>query len=286
MEVFLHLGAHKTASTHLQNALTDHDEALRGQGIACVDLVYFREHLSPLLWQMQHGGDRDAARGEANRILTEYADGASCLIVSEENLLGRAVRPNAVNRFYPECEANLLNFLDVLDAPPARLFLATRCLETYLVSAYVERLRHSWVEGFSAFLAGTRPHLLSWARLTARLIEASGGLPVTVWRYEDYRDIGPEVARELTGMDVPLSDRMVRRGLSARGVEEVEKAGRAGRDVVAEKLVDKLVRKYPKGADWPAYDPWSEDERAGLRERYASDFARLGEMEGVTLITP
>lgn len=279
MDVHLHLGAHKTASTHLQKSLERAEARLRESGVAIV--------VPPLLRGAPMRSLTGAGVPEAAaRLLVEREAGARRLVISEENLLGRAFRRTAPGVFYPAAGRNISRLVAALGRAPDRLYLGIRSPETFLVSAYGERLRHDALGSFGDFLAGARPEDVGWADLARRLRAAAGGAALTVWAYEDHAATAAAVLSRMTGQDVAPLRRVARPGLSARAIAAVEAAVRSGRDVAAEGLADRLARQFPKGSDWPAWDPWSEAERAHLHARYAEDIAALKRMDGVTFLAP
>ncbi|RDD93162.1 hypothetical protein DTW92_19670, partial [Paracoccus pantotrophus] len=109
MALSIHLGAHKTASTHLQFSLRQVRDRLLGAGLAYVDPAMLRGQplsLSAVLAQGIGGRDQDSAR----RMLLDMRQGCRDLLISEENILGMTHRSRLFSRrgeIYPRAAQRL-----------------------------------------------------------------------------------------------------------------------------------------------------------------------------------
>ena len=188
----LHLGAHKTASTHLQKCLR---VALDGAQNACF-LGPSEMRTAPFGFEaLAARGPGDPAGAEAAAALRRRIAGVPCVVISEENVLGTAHAPKMLReaRFYPRADARLAHLVAGLGAARVRLHLAVRDPAGFLVSAYCQRLYAGQVLPFAAFLGGLSPDRLRWSEMLGRLLAVPGVAGVTLWRYEDYPGVLGEI---------------------------------------------------------------------------------------------
>ena len=201
LKIVLHLGAHKTASTHLQIALGRARTALTARGVAMFlpgDLRRDGLRLTGCL-SAQHA---DGAHAKMIRnAFAESARGARVLLISEENIVGTAHDPAMIDRaqFYPHAQARLARLAALLPQGQVTLALAMRDPAGFLVSAYSQRLLSGRVAPFDGFCGGLDPALLSWRDLVTRLRGAVPGAEMLLWCYEDYPAIAGPVLSAMLG---------------------------------------------------------------------------------------
>lgn len=243
-----HIGAHKTATTHLQMTLA---RSRFMPGTRYVPLKRLRLTLtSPvrkrrprLPWHRWHGGT---------------------WLFSDENIMGTT--QNAL-RMYPGPAHALRYFLDC----DLEIFLCVRRYDTFLASAYGERLWRHRYEPFSPELPARR-----WPEVVRDLQHGLPGVPVHVWRYEDYRDHAQAIMQHyadgaITEYGTPL-EQDPKSGFSGRAVEELAHLP-AARPAKAQVL--RLRETYPISDEFPRFDPWEAGQRARLHAMYAEDLAEL-----------
>lgn len=269
----VHLGAHKTATTHLQKALHRHRAALAAADIDFVRPIELRaalhegEHrLSRLPWR---------ARARLVAALSGLRSGAGTLCVSEENLLGQ-IRDLFDATPYRNLAARIAPLRHLAAGAPVSLFLAVRPFDRLWPSAHAEALRHHPhdPDRIARLRRIARSAPPSWLDVVDRVAAACPRATIRVWRYEDHEAHWPEIAAALLGADTgPIA--AVRRpngtmSPSAEGVRLAEAA--AGPDRRAE--VRAIYAAHPATSGAP-YAPFDAVETAALRDRHAADLAAL-----------
>lgn len=243
-----HIGAHKTATTHLQRTLA---RSRLAPGTCYVPLKRLRRLLtSPVRkgrpffpWHRCYGGT---------------------WLFSDENILGNSIN---VRRMYREPASALKYFADC----ELELFLAIRSYETFLPSAWAERLWRHPFEPFEPAIPTRR-----WTDVIADLQSALPHVPIHVWRYEDYRSHAEAIIRFYADDAVQsLAPELAGRpksGFSGRAIAELsEYAGRhPGR-----RRIRQIRRRFPVSEAFPRFDPWSAEQKATLQAMYAEDVAVL-----------
>ena len=289
--IVLHLGAHKTASTHLQRSLERHEGALARQGVLYMGPRHLRR-AGLRLRQVIEGGEPPITwrRRIGRDVVALFAD-AETILVSDENILGSAHDPRVVREgvLYPDAAGRLDQLLRSFRARGVDLFLAVRDPAGFVVSAYGQFLLAGGRADFGAFLDGADITRLAWADLVARLLPVRGVTGCTVWRYEDYPACLPQiVAQMLPGGQgaglVALEGRM-QAGFSAQAHAQLRAWQAEGCAAPEGSTLAALARaRFPKTGDTPAFAPFAEQVLARSAASYAADVARIRAMAGVRIL--
>ncbi|SLN65947.1 hypothetical protein PSA7680_03484 [Pseudoruegeria aquimaris] len=288
LTVFLHIGAHKTATTHLQKLLDRNADRLAAASVRYVGPSTLRPTGLSL---RQFLGLEDGSRpGAAESVLRDLAGGADTVILSEENLLGPMFQGDAGQLFplYPKADLRVERIVRGLAGCDLRLMLSVREPASYLVSAYSQAMLRGRYGRFVDFVAGVAPERIQWSNLVKRLSLIEGPRELILWRYEDYRALLPRLLSEMmpaeaaAALDAP--EGIAHQGLSRTAVavaqawaeDDPEEAGLA-----------KAAREaFPVGPEHPAYDPWPEAIKAESLAAYEADLAAAARLPGVRLLRP
>lgn len=286
----MHIGAHKTASTHLQMAMERAGERLKARGVAYFGPEALRrrglgvpEYLSAEAEDMGHAERIRAA-------LAPHPDQPrNRLVLSDENLLGNAHNVELIRsaRLYLRAPARLARLAPLLPAGQVVLALAIRNPAAFLASAYAQRLMSGRLQSYSDYAQGLDPARLSWADLTERVMAALPGATCHIWRYEDYPANAPEVLRALLGDAAPAArpgPGIAHPGLSAHAhaalMAEAPALAGQGEEAVRER-VKALRAAWPKDAQTPGLQPHDPATLARAAASYAADCARIAALPGV-----
>ena len=270
----LHLGAHKTASTHLQRSLLRHRDALRALGIDFVPAQELRGAIRRQPHRLRLPGGRLRALRAA---LGGVGTGAPVLAISEENLLGD-VEDALAPEPYPDLGVRTGRMARAIGNAPVELFLAIRGFDRLWPSCYVEALRTGRTPPPLAAVARQRP---SWLGVCRRLRRVWPTAPLTVWRFEDYD--ARRAATAFLGRDpgpLPGVARFSRR--ESPSAEGVRLALAAAGDTEA---VGAIFAAHP-ARDGAPFQPFDAATVAALRETYARDLAALAADPTIRLLPP
>ncbi|WP_137700182.1 hypothetical protein [Marimonas lutisalis] len=188
MDVILHIGAHRTASTTLQHYLRANLHALRDQGIGFVGPRRTRD--DGLLSGIQPDGAGAAQPDQARRRIARRCgraakSGLRHLVISDENMLGSVRRNLRQRMFYRDAGARLARYADAFDGRVARVVLSLRGLDAYWTSALafgVGRGRPLPTPGDLDRLAQTRR---SWRNLVEETAAAFPDAEIQLHSHED-----------------------------------------------------------------------------------------------------
>lgn len=153
MDYVYHLGAHRTASTFLQENLSGNLDTLRAQGIFYVneempDAVHKQRKAIRALCHPDRQTPPADQLATVNETITRQAEaaGARIVLMSEQNRLGPAMHQALSWRienpgFYPQATSCLRYMTAGLPLDRTRVLLYSRNPETYLLSLYSEAIR-------------------------------------------------------------------------------------------------------------------------------------------------
>lgn len=286
--VALHVGAHKTATSHLQRSLHQAADGLADAGVR----YYGPEHLRlpgrslPALFGLKAGAAR--RRTPADQLALLRKD-ASRLVLSEENYIGvlHTPRRRAAKVRYPDAGPRITALAGAMDCGGVDVFLGVRHPATYLNSAYSQMLLGGRVMPMVQFLRLNPISGVDWLDLVQRIRQAPGVNCLTVWCYEDYADVFGQIACGLVGaaqaeLVVPLAKR-VHVGLSAAAVAAVQDSPDPDADAPR---ANALRKTMPVGPEYPAFDGMPPAAHTAGSDAYAAQIAGIRAMDGVTFLAP
>ncbi len=139
MDVVLHLGAHRTASTSFQHYMRSHMGDLQAVGIAFWGPLRTRKGLFDGL-SLQSGCvgvEKRRQRGTGRvqlQLERQQRMGVHHLIVSDENMIGSVRENMRRERLYPSIGERVARFAQAFDGPLNKVVLSIRALDTYWAS--------------------------------------------------------------------------------------------------------------------------------------------------------
>jgi hypothetical protein len=231
-DIIFHIGAHKTATTHLQRSIGDRRDTLRDRGVAFFgprDLRNDHPTLGQRFGIAPNGGRLVTglqAMAERDRML----DGASRLVLSEENFVGGINNKSGRMSLplYRDAQTRLTELVAKIAPQGMTLALGIRHPAAITSSAYVQHL----MAGGRTGVRRLRPHLdvavVDWVDFLQRLAGVAGVSRLCVWRHEDYDRLFGQITQLLLGDAAegiePIEGR-VHMGLSQTAVEHINAKG-------------------------------------------------------------
>ncbi len=259
----LHLGAHKTGTSHLQAALSLNAASLAAVGALAPPLTEIRREATRLL-----GAEPDGARAW---LLGLARTDAARIVISDENLPGRLAAVARGGRLYPALARRLAPFAEW--PGPVEVHLTLRSYETFWPAIWLETLLHRAAAPWAAFAAGVAPERARWPELVSRIERRFPGAQMVLWAYEGYREGWRDRFQRLTGGAVATlaPPETVRPSLPAPAAEELDRLAASEPDRVRARA-RALRRAAPAG---PPFRPFAEAEARRLASLYAADLETL-----------
>jgi hypothetical protein len=268
----LWLGAHKTGTTFLQEALDLSAAALEARGLSYMALDSFRDaYTRPLLYQGRQHPPQPPREG-LNLVFDENIPALVQNVLSAEGL-------------YPEIAPRSQRISDYLGLQDPDIYFGIRSYTGFLPSLFCETLKSTQYQPFVRFyLRGI--HVLDWGDLVDRLRRAYPGSRITLYQYEELRGKETRLLSQITGVDLAdftIPGKPNRPGFSHKAVRSLYERHKT--ETLTSKDVFEAVRRFPKSRKFPPFDPWRRPERESLDALYASHLARLRQRDDVTFLT-
>jgi hypothetical protein len=290
MEIRIHIGVHRTATTHLQNSLIENKTLIESQRIALPERREAEKALSTGMRLLRGGRDIDKVQSQ---MLTTLSEGREVdrIIISNEKYAGALSRPFGKELFYPRIGEAMTRFSQLFAGVRFRLYAGIRNPASFIVSCYAESVRTGNRESFEDFIAETNLTGLRWSSMLHRMQTSKGDIPLTVWRYEDYPFIWREVVQNLTGIanreDLVGKTDTINRGLSFHGStmmrRYLEQYPSAGPDEFAN-IARVFGERYPSDVHDNLGQSWPEELVEGLTENYDDDWYYIERMDNLETV--
>lgn len=283
MTLHLHIGAHKTATTHLQATLIKH------QALLAAASVQFEppDAVRSLIGAGRRAAARMGAfpslrRAGAMRRLARMDTGCDRMLVSDENSLGQCAEIFEQTEIYPTALPRLKIWRRLARKRETIVYLGIRDYAGFLSGAYVQSIRKGAVlspDGASrAALCLLRRR---WTDVVADVRRALPGARLRVWAFEDHETLAPRLLQEMTGQTLsPVR----RRPMATPSRDAVNTFLSARKHGAADLL--RFERDHPISADNPKFTLWSKTESAALFEAYQTDLAALRRDLGEDFLSP
>ena len=290
MQIALHLGAHKTASTFIQNVLARNAATLRGEGVGIVPHAELRRNVTAKLGRV---GDkrRDAKRHDAERFLeTVLAQPVRRLILSEENLIGSPHRLEADRALYTAIPRKLCELAPVLAGHDVTVFLSVRALAQFVSAILVECFRTGQYPPaipdryLEDWLDGTR----NWVDVVADIRNVFPAAPILVWNHGDFFRNQQAVFERMTGvagltLDVEGLPR--RPTPTGRAIEDFLSLEPKADKHARIKALTEASRRHPRSPDLPVFRLGDDAQAHAFRQRFLADLDAIASMgQGVELL--
>ena len=285
--VILHIGAHKTATTHLQMALQSARPALSAQGVAFYgptqlrkDGQFLPERLGLPFAKVQSSVD---AKAEWQSMVGD----AKRVVLSEENFVGVLNRKGAqlVTPLYSNAVERIAALASVTAPEGIDVFLSIRAPATFLNSAYSQILMSGGQVRPEIFKAKNPLPTVDWVKYINRLTHIQSLRSLTVWPYEDYAAHFLKIVSLMVGSgpakSVKWESEWAHRSLSARAVAEIMELDQTERSTRKAKLIKS---KFPVSESFAQFDVFSGEDHARSGVLYADQIRAIEQMPKVTLL--
>ncbi len=285
--VVLHLGAHKTASTHFHRLFIHNENLCDPFDLSVPKKKPIRKYFTKILVPSV-----EITPNTTKEMFEVLSDGRKNLFISDENIIGT---PQGLMRdgcFYRNAHAKLQRAFSMLEpVSDVKLMLAIRNPTTFVASSYGETIRSQGFLSFKDYRREMKPKEMSWLDLVHRIKSAMPGLDLLVWRFEDYRKVLPELISYVNTsdpeeIDYSESSGVVRPGLSQKAIDEIKVLCNKFPETTSSDDYEEIVRLYPKSDSFPAPKPWNENQIARLTALYEQDVEAIKKLDDVTFLEP
>lgn len=266
MDVILHVGSHRTATSALQHHMSYHRSAIAADGAVYWGPKITRGGLfrgaiggveGVMAWQERRFSGRCAMRADAVR-----QTGASHLVISDENMLGSLRGTLEDTRLYPDAGRRIAAYAHGFERHNVIVALCVRDYANWWTSA----LAFSLMRGGPLPRTDLREHLVTqprrWRHIVEEVARVLPNATVKVWSYEAAADEPHRLVQELTGITTPVSIAAPR---NVRPTAEVL------HDLMLSCNIDPATYHWPDGQ----FMPFAPNETEALSAQYEEDLAWL-----------
>ena len=289
IELSIHLGAHKTATTHLQKSILAGREELLRVGVRSYGPEFLRSRgrtvpnlFSLIPWTTGKGPRRDPSAQ-----LQFLAKGSKYVFLSDENFFGPLHRGDGTLWFplYEDGVERVRALIEALPEARIRLNIAIRRADTFIESAYGQTVLSGNFLPPEEFVELHDIADVRWDVICRDLASLSGIRSVTVWRHEDYPAVFPYLTRKMLRWSAanvvkPLPTH-VHQGLSVAAMREIER-----RKAADEPLAALDVRAaMPVTSENPRFELYDSDVRERAEELYAEQCREIEAHRKIEFVT-
>lgn len=209
MDVILHVGAHRTATTCFQHYMRENATQLESRGIGFWGPWRTRAGLfrgvMPLAGAGAPQSQLDRARGRvAVQLERAEAKGLRHLIVSDENMIGAPRRNLRDRRLYVDAGQRMARFAHVFAGAAPRVVLSIRQHDTYWSSSFAYGVARGHRLPQARDLAKVAQGKRGWRDVIEDLACAVPGATISVMPYEVFGGRSDDQLARMTGLgDAP-----------------------------------------------------------------------------------
>ena len=271
LDINLHLGAHRNASTTLQQFLDRNETVLRQSGCAVWTPARTRKGLFAGLIErpedITEQIERRAARSigliaiEIERLARA---GHAQLLISDENIIGTTRNNLRHVRLYPNADERLARFRPSFGAGPRRIGVSIRSYDTFWASC----LAFGITQGFRMPLTADLDRYITqprrWRDLIRDIATAFPGVEILVWPFERFASQPDAQLSILTGgiaTTLAFTGARERTNVSPHCANLRQILTLRGETILGRNLSDRDGR----------WMPFDEAQRMALRAQYAVD---------------
>jgi hypothetical protein len=266
MDVILHLGAHRTASTSFQAYLRDNAAALRQLGVAAWGPRRTRNGLFSGIWpetvQLPHRAGAQRAAGRiALALRAEQARGTGALIVTDENIPGTPRGNIRATALYPAAGERVARLATAFGGRLTRAVLSIRCPDAYWTSLIAMSVARGHPLPGPHRLRALADSPRSWRDVITDIACAMPDVPLLVLPHETYGAVPERRLQRMMPGTITAPRQHARQHLNAApDLHHLRRAlEAAGRDT-----------RHLSAGDG-RFAPFTQAQSAQLRETYADD---------------
>lgn len=280
IDIHLYLGAHKTATTHLQGILLANRDTLLTENVTISAPQDVRKRWLPEFFNYNKNRKHTVDKNLINR-LTSIAPATGLWILTEENIIG--VSNDFKNRagIYPATGTRLKSLVSLFGNANIKLFFSVRSYASFYRSAYSEVVRNRGYLPFDEFYDATRYKNNSWIDTVRMFQEAIPQDHITLWKFEDFRLLVPHLIHLISGghnaeaLLTRYSPKTTRPSLSQKTIDILSDLSPVLRRDESLHLVERINAAYPVGNGCEPYQPFTSKQKSVFQEQYDTDIEEI-----------
>ena len=266
----LHVGAHKTATTYMQNKLALNIDLLASRGVRYDALETLRANFTSILKNVANGAN-DFVRGLAADAKRQD------VIISEENILGVPGDIVLNGVYYAKAGQRLKSVLDLIEVDQPEIYLSLRDYASFTVSMYSEYIRHREFLQFDDYMKLYDSSGSSWVKVIDDIVGVAPQAKIVLWDYSRFKALEPTIFARLAGFDSSLlktPEGPMRESFSDAAMRAYGALSAVLSRQELKRVMGPIARALPKGAH-AAFSPHDSETVASLKAKYQADVAAI-----------
>jgi len=280
----LYLGAHKTATTHLQGILMANRDLLAEDGTVLSAPQDVRNSWLPGLFKAQKAlVETGEIPEEIAAPLREWMPQDGTWILTEENIIGIPYELSRVPGIYPVAGKRLATLKALFPEAKMEFYFSVRSYDSFYRSMYSEVVRNRGFMTFDQFYNETRFAKNSWVRFTEQVAGAIAPENIVFWRFEDFRAVMPQALQLLSGRDdteamaARYAPETTRPSLSQKTLDILGDIAPAIGVPEALRLTEMINRHYAVADGHAPLQVFDTETSARFKAQYQADLAEIAE---------
>jgi len=276
INIKLYLGAHKTATTHLQGILMANRSVLLKQNIKISVPQDIREEWLPNFFKYCSKNNQKLLPK-----IQEIAPKRGSWILTEENIAGVSNDFTIFPGMYPKMGERLKCIKEVFNNADIELFFSLRSYDSFYRSAYSEVIRNKGYIPFEEFYNEIRFQNNSWFELVKRFVSVIPQEKITLWCFEDFKDLIPELLKKMTNTSSPqklikeYKAEITRPSLSQKTIDILESLYPVLNRGESLAIVERINNKYAVSAGYAPLSTFSNEKITSLKIQYEKDIKAI-----------
>lgn len=281
MKIKLYIGAHKTATTHVQNLLDANRAQLLTDNIKLSTPSDLRGEWLPALYEFSRLQDinyQDLTHENYINTIRSECPEEGIWIVAEENVSGISYEFKTHAGIYPNLKNRLRTIRNIFRDDDIEIYFSIRSYESFYRSAYLEVVRNRGYTPFADFFDEDRFKNNSWVNVLDIFCSMVSEENITLWCYEDFREIMPGLLRGLTERDsvdqliAAYGVETTRPSLSNKTIEVLDSLYPVIGQTESQQMVERINSVYASDG---YFMPFTEEELKKFQVKYKEDVSMI-----------
>jgi hypothetical protein len=187
-KLFLHLGAHKTATTFIQHNLRANQKLFMASGWQFVHMKWHHPdvHNSVVRRRKKNPTELPRRHGRLIKMFTDLSESDRNILFTSEDLLGSMTIKSG--QIYPAHELNIQRLRESIPAAvkPTVAF-SIRDFGGFIESTYNWFVARGMTDSIENYTSAVDPSTVSWRGTVRCLVDTFGEENVRIWTYEDFK---------------------------------------------------------------------------------------------------
>lgn len=272
MIIKLYIGAHKTATTHIQSILEANKEPLLKNNITISTPNILRPKWIQLFMNYCHH-NKLSNKEELLALSPKHGT----WIFSEENFVGNSYELSQTSTLYPNILLRLKCFVELFPKAKIELYFSIRSYETFYRSTYLEVVRNRGYLPFDAYYKEALFQSKSWVNVIEMFSQVIPEENITLWCYEEVHNLMPQIIDLITELNnakalienYPI--KKTRESLSNKTLEVLASLSSVMTQEESQKIVEVINKKYPQGNEYSKFIAFDNEKLKKLKIKYKRD---------------